>query len=326
MICGGNTSLSGFQHPGVGNQGTRGYLRKMAHVHVVFRTPDGSLHRLGPGDLVGRVWSAALTMEDARVSEAHALVSLRDGALVLLALRRLLRVDGRETRQVPLTPGLQIELAEGVALRVEAVQLPDVVLALEGGGLGRRVLPGTAFLRVGPPAELLPRYAPDARVQIWSSGTGWRYRVDAGEPQDLRAGDELSLGSAFFRVVEVRLREAERNGTEVGREAPLRLVARHVTVHVHREGQPVCVLVGVPGRIMSELIVMGVPVSWEVIAGQIWPDEEDRTVLRRRWDVHLGRLRGKLREAQIREDLVRPDGRGNLELVLSPMDVVEDQA
>jgi hypothetical protein len=48
--------------------------------------------------------------------------------------------------------------------------------------------------------------------------------------------------------------------------------------------------------------------------------------LRRRWDVHLGRLRAKLREARIREDLVRPDGRGNLELVLAPRDVVEDQA
>ena len=298
----------------------------MANVHVVVRAPDGSLHRLLPGDIIGRVWTAALTIEDARVSEAHALVSLRDGALVLLALRRLLRVEGREVRQVTLAPGLVIELAEGVALGIEAVQLPEVVLALEGAGLGRRVLPGTAFLRVGPPPELLPRYAPDARVQIWSYGSGWRYRIDEGEARDLMAGDALAVGSAVFRVVEVRLREAERNGTEVGRDAPLRMIARHVTVHVHREGQPVCVLGGVPGRIMSELIVMGVPVNWEVIAGQIWPDEVERGVLRRRWDVHLGRLRGKLREAQIREDLVRPDGKGNLELVLSPLDIVEDQA
>lgn len=86
--------------------------------HVVFRLADGSLHRLVSGDLIGRVWTAALTLEDARVSEAQALVSLRDGALVLLALRRLLRVDGREARQVVLTPGLVVDLADGVSLVV----------------------------------------------------------------------------------------------------------------------------------------------------------------------------------------------------------------
>jgi hypothetical protein len=298
----------------------------MSQAHVVLRAPDGCLHRLVPGDLIGRVWTAALTVEDARVSEAHALVSLREGALVLLALRRLLRVDGRDARQVILAPGLVVGLADGVDLQVEAVELPASVLALEGSGLGRRVLSGAAFLRLGPPPELLPRYVPDARAHIWSYGTGWRVRVDGGEPRDLVEGDVLSLGDASFHVVAVRLRDAERSGTELGNEAPLRIVARHLTVHVHREGQPICVLAGVPGRIVSELALMGVPVAWEVLAAQIWPDEDDRGALRRRWDVHLGRLRTKLREASIREDLVRSDGRGNLELVLSSRDVVEDQA
>ena len=275
---------------------------------------------------MGRVWTAALAIEDARVSEAHALVSLRDGALVLLALRRLLRVAGREVRQVVLTPGLVVDLADGVSLEVEAVELPETVLALEGEGLGRRILSGAAFLRLGPPPELLPRYVPDARAHVWSYGAGWRYRVDGGEPHDLVAGQGIAVGDSFFRVVEVRLREASRSGTEVGNDVPLRIVARHVTVHLHREGQPICVLAGVAGRIVSELVVMGVPVSWEMLAAQIWPDEDDRGTLRRRWDVHLGRLRVKLREARIREDLVRPDGRGNLELVLAARDVVEDQA
>ena len=306
--------------------GSRCPVRESFSPHVVLRVADGSLHRLVPGDLVGRVYTAALTIEDARVSEAHAMVSLRDGLLVLLALRRLLRVDGRELRQVVLTPGLVVDLADGVSLAVEAVELPETVLALEGAGLGRRVLSGAAFLRLGSPPELLPRYVPDARAQVWSYGTGWRYRVDGGEPRDLVAGHPLVVGDSVFRVVEVRLRDASRNGTEVGTDVPLRIVARHVTVHIHREGQPICVLVGVAGRIVSELVVMGVPVSWEVLATLVWPDEEDRGVLRRRWDVHLGRLRAKLREACIREDLVRPDGRGNLELVLAPRDVVEDQA
>ncbi len=133
------------------------------------------------------------------------------------------------------------------------------------------------------------------------------------------------MDDTAFRIVELRLREAERRGTQVGPEVPLRLVARHVTVHLHRDGHPVCVLAGVPGRIVSELAVMGVPVSWESLASQVWPEESDRSALRRRWDVHLVRLRAKLREARIREDLIRPDGRGNLELVLAPQDSVEDQ-
>ncbi len=298
----------------------------MASAHVVLRAPDGSVHRLFPGDLVGRVWTAALVVDDARVSEAHALVSLRDGALVLLALRRLLRVDGRDVQQVTLAPGQVIGLAEGVPLRIEEVALPEVVLALEGAGLGRRVLSGTAFLRLGPPPELLPRYAPDARAEVWFTGGGWRARVDGGTPRDLVAGDTLLVGDQAFRAVEVRLREAERRGTEVGTQAPLRIVARHVTAHLLREGQPACVLTGVPARIVSELALMGVPAGWETLATTIWPDEDDRTALRRRWDVHLGRLRAKLRDVGIREDLVRADGKGNLELVLGSGDVVEDQA
>lgn len=40
-----------------------------------------------PGDLIGRLPGAALQIADPRVSEAHAMVSLRAGELVLLALR-----------------------------------------------------------------------------------------------------------------------------------------------------------------------------------------------------------------------------------------------
>lgn len=294
--------------------------------HVSVRLGAGPAHVLVPGDIVGRVYSAALTIEDARISEAHALVSLRDGQLVLLALRRLLRVAGRELRQVVLMPGVVVDLAEGVSLSVVAVELPETVLAIEGGGLGRRVLSGAAFLRLGPPPELLQRYVRDARLQVWTYGAGWLYRVDDGEARELSAGLQIEVGDAVFDVVEVRLRDASRIGTEVGVDGPLRIVARHVTAHIHRDGSPVCVLSGVMARIVSELVAMGVPVHWEVLAAQIWPDEEDRGVLRRRWDVNLGRLRARLRQARIREDLVRPDGHGNLELVLAACDVVEDQA
>ena len=47
---------------------------------------------------------------------------------------------------------------------------------------------------------------------------------------------------------------------------------------------------------------------------------------RKSWDRALARLRERLREAGLREDLVRPDGRGNVELFLRPGDQVVDEA
>lgn len=36
---------------------------------------DGRSEVLGPGDIIGRMWSATLRLDDPHVSEAHALVS-----------------------------------------------------------------------------------------------------------------------------------------------------------------------------------------------------------------------------------------------------------
>jgi pSer/pThr/pTyr-binding forkhead associated (FHA) protein len=44
---------------------------------VRIRLPDGTERRVSPSDLVGRLETAALHLDDARISEAHALVSLR---------------------------------------------------------------------------------------------------------------------------------------------------------------------------------------------------------------------------------------------------------
>ena len=51
-----------------------------------FRLPDGSVETLCAGDIVGRIWSAALRIDDPDISEAHALLSLRGEGLWLLAL------------------------------------------------------------------------------------------------------------------------------------------------------------------------------------------------------------------------------------------------
>lgn len=67
------------------------------------------------------------------------------------------------------------------------------------------------------------------------------------------------------------------------------------------------------------------PVPWEVLAQELWGDEDDRHLLRRKLDVNLSRLRKKLRDAGIRSDLVRADGFGHFELFLMDGDKVEDR-
>ena len=79
-------------------------------------------------------------------------------------------------------------------------------------------------------------------------------------------------------------------------------------------------------RILSELVALGGPAGWEVVAREVWPDEDDAWVLRKRWDVNLGRLRGRLREGGVRTDLVRAAGTGQVELVLRHNDTLEDRS
>ena len=98
------------------------------------------------------------------------------------------------------------------------------------------------------------------------------------------------------------------------------------TAQVQAGDSPPVTFAGVHARILSELALLGGPAGWEVVAREVWPDEEDAWVLRKRWDVNLGRIRGRLREGGVRTDLVRAAGTGQVELVLRRGDVLEDRA
>lgn len=87
------------------------------------RAPSGEVLALGHGALIGRLWSAELHVNDARVSEAHAMVSLRGRDVRLLALRGRFQVDGRWLSDVVLAPGMVIGLAKGLELEVVAVHV-----------------------------------------------------------------------------------------------------------------------------------------------------------------------------------------------------------
>ena len=108
--------------------------------------------------------------------------------------------------------------------------------------------------------------------------------------------------------------------------APLRLELHWDTAHIHRDGAPTFTLHGHPARLLCELHGVGTSVDWEQLARMLWKDEAHRDRLRRRFDTVLTRLRGKLRAAGVRTNLLAFDGTGNLSLVLQPGDTVDDRS
>lgn len=283
---------------------------------------------LGPGDFIGRMSSAALILDDGRISEAHALVSLRSAELQLLALRGRFAVDGQPMNHVALAPGQVLTFADGLDLVVEEVALPDTLAALEGDGLPRQILASSASLHLGPPPNLSTGSHPSADARLWTSGARWRVQVGDGPPTDLDVEGTFTVGGRTFRLVEVHVERAGVAPTQAvgGVAEPLRIVAGWDTAQIFRAGRPPVVLAGIAARMVSELAAVQAALPWDALAREIWPDDPDRDALRRRLDVALVRLRHRLRSAGVRTDLVRPTGAGFLELQLYDGDVVEDRS
>jgi pSer/pThr/pTyr-binding forkhead associated (FHA) protein len=295
-------------------------------IRVRLALPDGSSVDLAPGAIIGRLQSAALRLDDPRVSEAHALVSLRGDALWVLGLRGVIAVDGRVVGEAPLAPGMRLNLTPDVALDVLEVHVPDAVLGL---ALDGRV---TAPLRDAVYSVLVDGtphsgFRQDAAAHIWTTGAGYSWRVGNGAPQVAKPGDTVVVAGRTLRFEELPTAESavdETRGT--GRlDEPMRIVARYGTVQLHRARHDTVVVSGVPARIVSELVALGGQAAWEVIAREIWRDGVENYALRRRWDRNLATLRSKLRQAGVRDDLVTSAGTGDAELVLRPGDVLVDE-
>lgn len=308
---------------------------------VTFKTPDGGHVQLRSGDFIGRSWNAAWRLSDPRISEAHAMVSLRGSSLKLLALRGRFAIEDRPVSEVELREGLAIWLTNDLRIEVESIALPREVLALEGEGLARHILSNVCSLRVHPRPTLLPGLVAEADAAFWHDGLGWVVRVmneqDESLPPEpspvplldrpLVPGDSFPVAGKTFRAVSVALELAGHLTTvAVGAvQSPLKLVLRYDTAHIHREGEQPLVLGGISARLLSELADVAQPLSWDALGKEIWPDEDDLVALRRKWDASLARLRQKLRENRIRADLIRADGTGNFELLLYPGDIVDHE-
>lgn len=321
------TGIHGSKSPQVGRaKRSRLWYAIPMRAYVRLETANGEAHELGHGDVIGRLWSVALPISDPRVSEMHAMISLRGSSLRVLPLRGRIAVDGAPVVEARLVEGQVLSLADDLTLRVREVVLPDEVMALEGEGLARQVLPGVCSLRVGARVELAAGHHPQADAVLWSDGLRWHVRVDRSA-RELKVGDTFEAGGRRFVAAAMALGATGAAATQAagGLGTPVHIVVRFDTAHLYRGDDPPLALDGISARIVSELATIGKPVSWEALAREIWRDEEEAAQLRKRWDVALVRLRKKLGEARIRRDLIRADGTGNVELFLGRGDTLVDQ-
>lgn len=291
------------------------------------RLPDGQVVAAGPGALIGRLYAADVRIDDGRVSEVHAYVSLRGQSLVLLALRGRVRVDGRDVPRLELRAGQRVELAQDVGLDVIEVTVPDHVLAIELAGGARQILLGVTSVMTAPTPHVVAGYVPGAAALVWSDGLAWRIRISGQRGRPLRAGATFSIDGAEPRAVAVPGRGADVIET-VPRSSPdrLRIISLFDSVQVWRDGAAApCLLTGMPARLLAELLALGGPVRWEELAQELWREEADPTTLRHRLDITLMKARRLLGAAGVRRDLVTSHRNGRIELLLYPGDIADDR-
>ncbi len=294
--------------------------------YVDFRLRDGQEVRVSPGGIIGRLTTAELRLMDPSVSEAHAMVSQRGRELKLLALRRWFEVDGKRSSDVVLAEGQHIRLAPDVSLDVVRVAMATHVLAIEGLDLLPIELNNPVYSLVMDRDRLLlrPEFVADALGHIWSTGEAWHYRVAGEAPDKLDAGTEITIGDTTVCAVAVQV-HGRPTTLHSGFLAPMTLNVRFDTVHIHTDGRPSVVLPGIAARIISELFALGGLASWTVVAKEIWRHTEEDRLLRQNWDRNMRSLRKRLREHGLRDDLVRADGKGHVELFLLEHDTVIDE-
>lgn len=285
---------------------------------------DDRVVPVGHGDIVGRLPTAALRVDDGRVSEAHALVSLRGEHLKLLALRGRFRVAARVVPEVTLEAGLAIELAEHLTLHVERVVLPEAVLALALPDSEPVTLGGTTSILPGPPLTLHPGYRHDALLVIWALGTGWRGGAPGARPRDLTPGPLALQGGAEASLVLRPRGGAHALRTRTGLASPLRARCFPDGVLLQVVGGDRLPITGIPGRLAAVLLATGRPIAWRDVTALIWPDDRaDERSLRRRLDAALWRLRGNLRTVGVDPGRIVLDGAGTLRFETGVDDRIE---
>lgn len=296
---------------------------------------DGRRVEVIPGAVIGRMPQCSVRIEDPRVSEAHALISLRGAQLRLLALRGRLSVDGKPKTDIVLNAGLHITLASFFRVVVEAVELPSTVLAVSlreapWGTLGAH---GVVALHPHSVSPLRPGYDPEADAHVWThdAGSYLRRRSATSEvalDEPLSPGSSFEVGGRHFSLDLVTRDALEaRPTTELGHDQTrLNLVLNYDSVRITSADGRSAIIDGIGARALCELYEVRSPIAWQEVAQVLWPEGLSAPTRRQRWDQLLTRVRMRLREAGLRSDLLRSSQRGLVELVLGPEDTVEDRS
>lgn len=274
---------------------------------------------LWPGDLIGRSASAALQLDDARVSEAHAMVSLRGEHLVLLALRGRLRARDRFLSEITLEAGLRVELAPGRALLVVEVHLPETATAIAWHGQPPVALRGTTSILEGPPPKLKPGHHEDALAVFWTFQDRWRVRTQDGSTSDLVPGPLLLKPGIHLEVTQLSLEEAGAPQTALDPHAPRAWTVYATHVLLTNQDAASLHFGGIPGHLLALLLQEEGAIAWRVVASVLWaPSGIAEQHLRRRLDTTVNRLRQKLRMAGVDPGRLALDGSGSLRFVVPP--------
>ncbi len=300
----------------------------MTTAHVVLRLPGGETVAVPPGGILGRLAHAAVHIDHPLVSEAHALVSLRGRELKLLALRGAMEVNGERPHEVTLARGQQIRLAPGVELQVEAVVLPEGVLAVRGLGPAPVELPApTASVLLEATRQLLPGFVQGAAGHFWSTGDAWSFQARGGAVQPVTVGARWTLGDARIEIVSIPLERAAVPSTRHrGQLHPqMTLTVFFDQTHIAIAGRTQVTLSGQGARLIAELVLFdNQPTPWHLVAGEIWSGALDRKTLRWNYDKALRQLRQQLESEGLRTDLVQ-SRLGIIQLHLLPRDRFENR-
>lgn len=280
---------------------------------------------VGPGEFIGRSDVATMCVDDPRISEAHAMVSLRDRHLKLMSLRGRFRVDGKVLHEVVLSTGLVLELAPGVNLVCESIHMPDALVGLSIAGVPEVPLTGTMTLHAQGVPSLKRGFDPEGDAVFWSVGEHWRVSIDGAPAKVLAIGDRFQCLGLQVEVVNVPLADLSQPRTKSALRAPLVFVCASSHVRIERASEVPLRVSGIPGKILSSVLCRGGQADWQEIVTDVWPGEyAAQDIMRRRFDSGLRRLRDALLHISHGEaPLLTLDGAGILVFHLTKQDRIE---
>jgi len=300
----------------------------MKRPYVRLQLPDKRSVGLYPGDLISRGPTAALHIPDARVSEAHAMISFRNNKLWMLGLRGRIAEDGRHpSPEIELRPGLTIKLGPALRVYVESVVIPRKVLAMRIGARTVALQSRIYSITTEPQLEVVPNNQPDASAQVWCAEGLWFFHPRGAPAVELAAGQTVEVdGVHIIEQSPEGIEETRFDGRDplMERERGLQLTLNGDLVTIQGGERPLDIA-GKPAEVIVELAAYNdIPVHWQLIARAIWKDTEDKALLQGRWSQATRVIRLRLEEHGVRPDLVSKKGKGNWQLVLTPNDQLID--